>query len=143
MNVLITGSFDLLHSGHIYFMKRASKYGKLYVGIGSDKSIEQLKNRPTINKQDERLFMVKSIRYIEDAWINSGMGNFDFFDDIKKLKRKHIDILIVNKDQDFPEKIMFCKDNDIRYIVFKKKQSPKLPLRSSTQQRKYINLRKW
>jgi cytidyltransferase-like protein len=140
LNCLITGSFDLLHSGHLYFIQRAAEYGRLYVGIGSDKSIEQLKNRPTINKQDERLYMVKMIKGVEDAWINKGMGNFDFFEGFQE---NLIDILIVNEDQDFPEKRDFCKDRRIQYFVLKREPYKNLPVHSSTEQREYVKLRQW
>jgi len=135
-NVLVTGSFDLLHSGHIFFLECASEFGRLYVGIGSDKSIEQLKDRPTVNKEDERLYMVMSIKGVEDAWVNGGMGLFDFFDD----NLSFIDILIVNKDQDFKEKRKWCRDRKIEYIVLDRKAKKGLPEHSSTEQRKYLNL---
>ena len=76
--VFVSGSFDLLHSGHVAFFKEASKYGELYVGIGCDKSIEWLKGRVTICPQEERLYMVKAIKYVKDANINTGMGIVDF-----------------------------------------------------------------
>ena len=37
--------FDMLHSGHVAFFKEAATYGDLYVGIGSDSTIEELKGR--------------------------------------------------------------------------------------------------
>ena len=138
-NVLITGSFDLTHSGHIYFMERASEFGRLYVGIGSDKSIEGLKGRPTINKQDERLYMVKSIRFVDDAWINGGEGLFDFFND----ELSYIDVLVVNQEQDFPEKRQWCRDHKIEYIVLDRVPKLGFPEHSSTEQRRYIKQRKW
>ena len=131
MNVLVTGSFDLLHSGHIAFLKTAFHYGNVYVGIGSDESIESLKNRPTVHKQDERLYMVKSIRYVTDAWVNSGMGINDFFDDVDNF----IDCLIVNEEQATEEKELFCDMMGIRYIVLKRTPEPGLPARSTTKYR--------
>ena len=86
MKVFVSGCYDLLHSGHIAFFKEASKYGDLYVGLGSDSTIEDLKGRKTINSEYERLYMVKSIKYVEDAFINSGSGIIDFEEEIKKLK---------------------------------------------------------
>jgi cytidyltransferase-like protein len=139
-NCLVTGSFDLLHSGHLYFLERASIYGDLYVGIGSDKSIEGLKNRPTINKENERLYMVSCIKFVMAACINTGMGNFDFF---TNPGIELMDILIVNEDQDFPEKRDFCKKMNIRYIVLKREPHKEFPAHSSTEQRKYIKERQW
>ena len=34
--VFVSGCYDLLHSGHVEFFQQASRYGNLYVGIGSD-----------------------------------------------------------------------------------------------------------
>ena len=34
--VFVSGCYDLLHSGHVEFFQQASRYGDLYVGIGSD-----------------------------------------------------------------------------------------------------------
>ena len=48
-----------MHSGHVAFFKEASQYGELYVGIGSDQTIEELKGRFTSNCEQERLYMVK------------------------------------------------------------------------------------
>jgi len=138
MSVLVTGSFDLLHSGHIAFLKEASVYGKLYVGIGSDASITSLKGRPTIFTQEERLFMISAIKYVEFAWINSGMGNFDFFDDIFK-HNVFIDKLVVNEDQNFIEKRKFCERHGMRYIVLNRKPELGMPVRSSTDIRKYYD----
>ncbi|MGD0341560.1 MAG: adenylyltransferase/cytidyltransferase family protein [Bacteroidales bacterium] len=135
-NVFVSGSFDLLHSGHIAFLKTASEYGRVYVGIGSDKSIEALKHRPTINKERERLFMVQSIKYVEDAWINKGMGNLDF---MAGFEEGLFDIFIVNKDQDMIEKRKFCQQKGIEYIVLERKPEPGLPERSSTKQREYYD----
>lgn len=61
------GCYDLLHSGHVEFFLEASQYGDLYVALGSDKTIVELKGRPPVNPQDERLFMVKQLRCVTDV----------------------------------------------------------------------------
>ena len=45
VKVFVSGCFDVLHSGHIRFFEEASQYGDLYVSIGSDKTVEELKKR--------------------------------------------------------------------------------------------------
>jgi len=47
----VSGVFDLFHSGHIAFFEEASKYGKLYVAMGSDQTIIDLKGKPPINNE--------------------------------------------------------------------------------------------
>ena len=68
----------MLHSGHVAFFEEASQLGDLYVGIGSDATIKQLKARKTINPEEERLYMVKALKSVKNAWINSGSGILDF-----------------------------------------------------------------
>ena len=60
--VFVSGCYDLLHSGHVEFFRQAAQYGDLYVGIGSDATILGYKHHKTVYTEQERLFMVKSIR---------------------------------------------------------------------------------
>ena len=53
--VFVSGCFDLMHSGHVFFFERAAAYGDLYVAIGSDKTIRDLKKREPVWHEDERL----------------------------------------------------------------------------------------
>ncbi len=93
--VFVSGCFDLLHSGHVAFFEEAAGHGDLYVGIGSDSTIAALKGRSPVNTEEERLYMVKALRTVKDAWINAGSGFLDFIEDIKTLRP---DIFFVNTD---------------------------------------------
>lgn len=127
--VFVSGCFDLLHSGHIAFFEEASSYGDVYVGLGSDLTISGLKNRQTVYNEDERLYIVKSLKFIEDAWINKGSGHLDFIDEIKSLKP---DIFFVNEDGDGSSKKALCDELGIQYIVSKRIPKITLPKRSTT-----------
>lgn len=85
----------MLHSGHVAFFKKASQYGDLYVGIGSDAAVMELKDRKPVYSERERLYMVKAIRYVTDAYINTGSGKIDFEEIVDKVKP---DIFVVNSD---------------------------------------------
>ena len=76
--VFVSGCFDLLHSGHVEFFREAAKYGDLYVALGSDKTVFELKGRLPVNSEQERLFMVKSLSFVKDAFISRGSGILDF-----------------------------------------------------------------
>ena len=91
--VFVSGCYDLLHSGHVEFFRQASQYGDLYVGIGSDRTIEALKGHKTMYSERERLFMVRAIRYVKEAYINEGSGMLDF---LPTLDIVHPDCLVVN-----------------------------------------------
>ena len=84
--VFVSGCFDMLHSGHVAFFEEAAGHGDLYVGIGSDRTISDLKGRRTINGERERLYMIKSLRCVKDAWINRGSGLLDFEHELREMK---------------------------------------------------------
>lgn len=127
--VFVSGCYDLLHSGHVEFFRQASQFGDLYVGIGSDDTILHYKGHHTLYDENERLFMVKAIRYVKDAFINAGSGIMDFIPTVEALKP---DILVVNEDGDHQDKRLFCKEHGIEYIVLKRVPSEGLEAHSST-----------
>ena len=127
--VFVSGCYDLLHSGHVAFFEEAAKYGDLYVGLGSDRTIFGLKGRRTINSEAERLYMVKALRCVKDAWISSGSGIMDFEKEVRELKP---DIFFVNSDGYTPAKEKFCRELGIELIVSKRVPEPGLPARSTT-----------
>lgn len=127
--VMVSGCFDLLHGGHIAFFKTAASFGKLYVSLGRDENLLLLKGRKPFFSEVERLFIVKSIKYVEEAFLASGNGILDFEPDLKLVKP---DIFIVNKDGHTPDKENLCKQLGIDYLVLERIPEPGLPLRSSS-----------
>jgi D-beta-D-heptose 7-phosphate kinase/D-beta-D-heptose 1-phosphate adenosyltransferase len=67
---LITGCFDILHPGHIYILKEASKFNdQLYVGLNSDESIKKLKgNSRPINDFWYRFKVLSGIKYVNNIF---------------------------------------------------------------------------
>lgn len=127
--VFVSGCYDMLHSGHVAFFEEASMHGDLYVGIGSDKTVYELKSRKTVNNEQERLYMIKALRMVRDAWINSGSGILDFESELVLLKP---DIFFVNSDGHSDIKEQLCRKLQIEYIVSKRVPHEGLPVRSTT-----------
>ena len=127
--VFVSGCFDVLHSGHIRFFEEAAQYGDLYVSIGSDKTVEELKHRKTLYNEDERLYMVSSLKFVHQAFIAQGSGKLDFASELQQIKP---DIFFVNSDGDTPEKRQFVEKLGIRYIVSNRIPKDLLPARSTT-----------
>lgn len=127
--VFVSGCYDMLHSGHVAFFKEASKYGDLYVGIGSDKTIEELKHRRTVYSEKERLYMVKAIRYVTDAFINPGSGMLDFVETMDAVKP---DIFVVNSDGGSDEKRALCQRRGVEYVELSRVPDAGLEARSTT-----------
>lgn len=133
MKVFVSGCYDLLHSGHVEFFRQAAQYGDLYVGIGSDETILHYKHHKTVYSEQERLFMVKSIRYVKDAYINAGDGIMDFVPTLDIVKP---DILVVNSDGGNDDKRRVCEERGIRYVVLQRDPHEGLTARSSTDLKK-------
>lgn len=127
--VFVSGCYDMLHSGHVAFFKAASAFGDLYVGIGSDATIHALKNRRTVYSERERLYMVKAIRYVTDAFINTGSGMMDF---VETVDRVQPDIFVVNTDGGSETKRKFCEERGIEYIELQRIPDDGLVARSTT-----------
>jgi cytidyltransferase-like protein len=131
--VFVSGCFDILHSGHIAFLTEASQFGDLYVGLGSDKTVFDLKGRSTINSEDERLYMLEALSCVKKVKINRGSGILDFLEDMKNLRP---DVFVVNEDGHTPEKEQICIEMKIEYKVLRRVPHANLPVRSTTTLRK-------
>jgi cytidyltransferase-like protein len=131
--VLVSGCFDLLHGGHIAFFKTAARYGNLYVAVGSDANLLLLKGKRPYFSQEERVYMVNSIRFVKKAFTASGHGMLDFEPDIARIKP---DIFIVNSDGHTREKERLCRKYGIGYRVLERIPEKGLPPRSSSSAKK-------
>jgi cytidyltransferase-like protein len=127
--VFVSGCFDLLHSGHIAFFKEAAAHGDLYVALGSDRTVFELKGRPPVNSEAERLFMVQSVAWVKEAFVSQGAGMLDFVEELKQIKP---DLFIVNEDGNIPEKQALCETLGIDYIILKREPESGLIARSTT-----------
>ena len=128
--VLVTGSFDWFHSGHVRFFEEVSGLGDLYVVVGHDRNIRLLKGEghPLFPEQ-ERSYLAGSIRFVKRALVSSGDGWLDAAPEIERLQP---DVYAVNEDGDKPEKRDYCREHGIEYVVLKRTPKAGLVPRSST-----------
>ena len=128
--VLVTGTFDWLHSGHLRFFEEAAELGELYVVVGHDDNIKLLKGEEhPLFPQDIRRYMVGSIRSVKRALISTGHGWLDAEPEIVQIKP---DIYVVNEDGAVEEKRVYCEAHGIEYLVLKRVPREGLTRRSST-----------
>lgn len=67
--VLAHGTFDLLHHGHLSFLKAARKLGdRLVVSVTSDAYVMKGRGRPIYNEY-ERCEMLRALRVVDYVWI--------------------------------------------------------------------------
>lgn len=128
--IVVTGSFDWFHSGHVRFLEEVSTFGDLYVVVGHDANIRLLKGEGhPLLPEAERRYAVGSIKFVKQALISSGEGWLDADPEIKKLQP---DIYAVNEDGDKGGKREYCQKLGIEYLVLKRTPKSGLPKRSST-----------
>jgi cytidyltransferase-like protein len=128
--VMVTGCYDWFHSGHVRFFEEVSQLGDLYVVVGHDANVRLLKGEGhPLFPQEERRYMVQSVRYVKQAMISTGHGWMDAEPEIALIKP---DIYAVNEDGDKPEKRSFCEAHGIQYVVLKRIPKEGLPQRQST-----------
>jgi FAD synthetase len=91
--VMAFGTFDILHPGHINFLKQAKKYGNLIVVIARDKTVKQVKGKLPKYSEKQRLEAIKGLNLTHKAILGS-LGNK--YAVIKKYKP---DIICLGYDQ--------------------------------------------
>jgi len=101
--VLASGTFDLLHLGHVKFLEEAKKTGgenaKLIVIVARDSTVEKRKGTKPIMPEDQRRALVESLKVVDEAIL--GYEDFSIGMTIEKIKPN---IIAVGHDQSGIEK---------------------------------------
>lgn len=128
--VIVTGSFDWFHTGHVRFFEEVSEIGDLYVAVGHDANIRLLKGEGhPLFPAEVRCYIAASIRFATAAFLTSGDGWLDAEPEIQRLQP---DVYAVNEDGDKPEKRDYCAARGIEYRVLRRTPKTGLPARQST-----------
>ena len=97
--VLASGTFDLLHLGHVKYLEEAKKAGgknaKLVVIVARDKTVEKRKGLKPIMPEEQRRALVESLKVVDEALL--GYEDFDIGMVIEKLRP---DVIAVGHDQE-------------------------------------------
>ncbi len=94
--VLIAGTFDLVHPGHIYLINEAAKLGDVYVIVATDKNRELYSGETPIVPEEQRLAVIKSIKNVKDA----KLGRHDN-DTLKTVEEIKPDIVLLGPNQKY------------------------------------------
>ena len=117
MTKLLTfGVFDLLHIGHILLfqhIKELQEDSHVIVAVQNEETIKKYKpDCEMVNTTDERIYMVRSIRYVDEVITYS-----DVDEDIKKID---FDVFVKGPDQNhagFQRAIKWCEENGKKVIT--------------------------
>lgn len=90
---MATGTFDLLHMGHIYYLREAKKLGDtLVVVVATDNTVRKLKHEP-ITPQETRLGLIKELKMVDEAYLGHEDDIYTIVEEIKP------DIIALGFDQ--------------------------------------------
>jgi FAD synthetase len=113
VKVMATGTFDILHMGHIYFLKESKKFGNtLAVVVATDSTVRKLKHEP-VNSQDIRLSIIKELKIVDEAFIGY---EDDIYEIVKEIKP---DVIALGFDQ-------LHDENEIKIELKKRKINAKI-----------------
>ena len=135
--VFVSGCFDLLHAGHVAFLKAAAQYGELHVDVGSDKVVREIKGAYPLMTEGERAFLIESLACVHKVYIGSGEGLMEFEPELRQVRP---DIFVVNSDGHLEEKQTLCRELGIEYLVLERKPEAGLPPRRSGELKKSIRI---
>lgn len=96
MKVLVFGTFDHLHPGHLFLLREAGKRGKLIVVIARDRNVWRIKgHRPAQNEQER-------MRAVKNAFPHAKVVLGDPEDFLAPVRSFHPDLILLGYDQNFP-----------------------------------------
>jgi FAD synthetase len=97
--VLASGTFDLLHFGHVKYLEEAKKAGgknaELIVIVARDSTVEKRKGKKTVMPEDQRRSLVESLKVVDEAILG-----FEDFSIDKVIERINPDVVAVGHDQE-------------------------------------------
>ncbi|EDY36241.1 Cytidylyltransferase, putative [Aciduliprofundum boonei T469] len=118
VRVMATGVFDILHPGHVLFLREAKKLGdELVVVVARDSTVERLKHKPIMNEEIRR-FMVESLKPVDRAVLGHKDDMYKTVEDVRP------DIIVLGYDQKFDEKEIEeeCRKRGIKVKVVRLKK---------------------
>lgn len=93
--VLVFGVFDLLHPGHVAFLREAKRHGdKLIVVVTRDERAEDEKGRRPYYRLEERIGMLAALSCVDEAIAGDGAGEWTMIEKIRP------DVICIGHDQD-------------------------------------------
>ena len=115
--VLTVGVYDLIHIGHVNLFRRAKNLGDyLIVAVQDSDIVTKYKpNAKLIYSTEERMYMVRSIRFVDEAIVYEGVDEI--------VKNTDFDVFVTGPDQiheGFQKAIQWCKENGKEHVVLER-----------------------
>jgi glycerol-3-phosphate cytidylyltransferase len=108
LRVFTAGTFDLIHSGHVNFLRQCAQFGEVTVVLNTDEFIERYKGKPPVMSYDERFEVLSEFRSVKKVFPNWANENCAaVVDDLRP------DIIAIGSDwarKDYYKQMGFTQD---------------------------------
>lgn len=123
--VMIFGTFDIVHHGHLNLFKQARKYGdRLVAVVARDTRVKNIKSQESVYNEKERKYFLEQIRLVDTVVLG------DSKDVYKRIREIKPDVIVLGYDQvHFIDKLA----EKIREFKLKTKVVRAKPYKSDTQ----------
>jgi FAD synthetase len=98
--VMVGGTFDIIHPGHIYYLSEASKLGLVYAVVARDSTVRRVKGREPVNDELTRLEVVNSLKFVYKAVLGDEENIFKSIEVVKP------DVILLGPDQPVDERLI-------------------------------------
>ncbi len=99
--VMVFGTFDIIHLGHLHLFLQAKKYGdKLTVVVARDINVKKVKKHRPLHTEQQRIYFLKHIDLIDNVILGNKK---DYY---KIIKEKKPDVIALGYDQKIDEKML-------------------------------------
>jgi cytidyltransferase-like protein len=126
-HVTVTGSFDNLRSKQVRFIEEAAKWGNVHVGLWSDETVQALEGSPPKFPEQERLYLLQSLRFVDRVTLVRGIIDPDA---LPRFDAAPSPTWIVDERSDSPGKRAYAEARGIPYRVIRNEDLGGFPVPS-------------
>ncbi len=108
LKVYTGGTFDLIHSGHVNFLRRCAEIGSVTVALNTDEFIAEYKGKPPVMSYDERLAVLSEFFSVKNI-----IPNYGGADSTEAIEWAQPDIVAIGSDwarKDYYKQMGFTQD---------------------------------
>jgi len=92
--VIVFGTFDVVHPGHLHFFEQAKKFGELFVVIARDQNVKKVKGKKPCHSEKVRKSNLVKLKITHKIYLG------DLWDPYKIIAKVKPDIIALGYDQD-------------------------------------------
>jgi cytidyltransferase-like protein len=124
-SVIVTGSFDNLRSNHVRFFEEAARWGDVHVALWSDETIEAPEGRPPKFPENERSYLLQSLRFVQQVTLIAGTIDPETLPDLWRVQTH---TWVVDEASDSPAKRAHAASRGVPYRVISNQELSGFPV---------------